>query len=99
MNTSELSPDIKSFRLPPGSLESVVFESYSSPHLKELRPIHYRIISLHLSGLKNVDISRQLGVHKQTVLNVVHSRLGREAIEGAMEKYYDEFYELAPKVV
>ena len=30
---------------------------------------------------------------------MVHSRLGREAIEGAMEKYYDEFYELAPKVV
>jgi|TARA_R110000744_G_scaffold341003_2_gene446302 hypothetical protein len=99
MNTSELLPEIQSFSLPTGSLESVVFESYSSPQLKALRPIHYRVISLHLSGLKNTDISRQLNIHQQTVVNVVHSRLGREAIEGAMEKYYDEFYELAPKVV
>ena len=99
MNTSELLPEIQSFSLPTGSLESVVFESYSSPQLKALRPIHYKVISLHLSGLKNTDISRQLNIHQQTVVNVVHSRLGREAIEGAMEKYYDEFYELAPKVV
>ena len=99
MNTGEQYVEIQSFNLPSGSLESVVFEGFSSPQLKELRPIHYRIISLHLSGLKNIDISRQLGIHKQTVVNVVHSRLGREAIEGAMEKYYDEFYELAPKVV
>ncbi len=99
MNTSELLPEIQSFSLPTGSLESVVFESYSSPQLKALRPIHYKVISLHLSGLKNIDISRQLNIHQQTVVNVVHSRLGREAIEGAMEKYYDEFYELAPKVV
>jgi hypothetical protein len=99
MNLNELSPEIQSFSLPVGSLESVVFEGYSSPQLKALRPIHYRVISLHLSGLRNTDISRQLGIHQQTVVNVVHSRLGREAIEGAMEKYYDEFYELAPKVV
>ena len=52
-----------------------------------------------MSGLKNIDIGRQIGITPQTVVNVVHSRLGREAIEGAMEKYYDEFYELAPKVV
>ena len=76
MNTGEQYVDIQSFSLPSGSLESVVFEGYSSPQLKELRPIHYRIISLHLSGLKNIDISRQLGIHKQTVVNVVHSRLG-----------------------
>jgi len=99
MSTNELLPEIQSFSLPTGSLESVVFESYSSPQLKALRPIHYRVISLHLSGLKNIDISRLIGITPQTVVNVVHSRLGREAIEGAMEKYYDEFYELAPKVV
>ena len=99
LNTEKLFPEIQAFDLPVGALESIVFEGYSSPQLKELRPIHYRIISLHLTGLKNIDISRQLGIHKQTVVNEVHSRLGREAIEGAMEKYYDEFYELAPKVV
>ncbi len=99
MNIEGQSDSIKSFDLPVGSLESVVFECFSSPQLKALRPIHYRIISMHLSGLKNTEISRQIGVHQQTVVNVVHSRLGREAIEGAMEKYYDEFYELAPKVV
>ena len=99
MNSRELLPEIQSFDLPTGSLESVVFEGFSSPQLKALRPIHYRVLSLHLSGLKNIDISRQLGITNQTVVNVVHSRLGREAIEGAMEKYYDEFYELAPKVV
>ncbi len=99
MSSRELLPEIQSFDLPIGSLESVVFEGFSSPQLKALRPIHYRVLSLHLSGLKNIDISRQLGITNQTVVNVVHSRLGREAIEGAMEKYYDEFYELAPKVV
>ena len=54
---------------------------------------------MHLSGLKHVDISKELGITRLTVLNVVHSRLGREVIEGSLEKYYDEFYELAPKVV
>ena len=99
MSSSELLPEIQAFSLPVGSLESVVFEGLQNHQLLKLRPLHYRILSLHLSGLKHVDISDQLGITRLTVLNVVHSRLGREVIEGSLEKYYDEFYELAPKVV
>ena len=99
MSSSELLPEIQAFSLPVGSLESVVFEGLQNHQLLKLRPLHYRILSLHLAGLKHIDISDQLGITKLTVLNVVHSRLGREVIEGSLEKYYDEFYELAPKVV
>ena len=88
-----------SFELPAGALESIIFESYGSSELKRLRPLHYKIISLHLAGVRNKDIAQQIGCTKATVVNIVHSRLGREAIEGALEKYYDEFQELAPKVV
>jgi len=99
MSLNELLPEIQSFELPVGSLESVVFEGLNNHQLQKLRPLHYKIISLHLSGLKHIEISEQVGVTKLTVLNVVHSRLGREVIEGSLEKYYDEFYELAPQVV
>ena len=54
---------------------------------------------MHLAGLKNKDIARNLGVTKATVVNIVHSRKGREVIDSALEKYYDEFQELAPQVV
>ena len=88
-----------SFDLPSGALENIVFESYGASELKRLRPLHYKIISMHLAGVRNKDIARQVGCTKATIVNIVHSRLGREAIEGALEKYYDEFQELATKVV
>ena len=88
-----------SFDLPSGALENIVFESYGASELKRLRPLHYKIISMHLAGVRNKDIARQVGCTKATIVNIVQSRLGREAIEGALEMYYDEFHELAPKVV
>lgn len=94
MNTSEVS-----FDFPAGTFESIVFETRGASELKRLRPLHYEIISMHLAGVRNKDIARQLDCTKATVVNIIHSRLGREAIEGALEKYYDEFQELAPKVV
>ena len=94
MSTPELS-----FELPVGALESIIFESSHATELKRLRPLHYKIISMHLAGLKNKDIARNLGVTKATVVNIVHSRKGREVIDSALEKYYDEFQELAPQVV
>lgn len=94
MSTSEVLPE-----LPTGCLETIVFESHGPSELKRLRPLHFEIISMHLAGLRNKDIARQLGITQATVVNIVHSRLGREAIEGALEKYYDEFQGLAPKVV
>ena len=92
MSSSELLPEIQAFSLPVGSLESVVFEGLQNHQLLKLRPLHYRILSLHLSGLKHVDISKELGITRLTVLNLVHSMLGSEVIEGSLENYYDDFY-------
>ena len=94
-----LSIPAQSFELPVGALESIIFESAHSTELKRLRPLHFKMISMHLAGLKNKDIARQLGVTKATIVNIVHSRKGREVIDNALEKYYDEFQELAPQVV
>ena len=40
-----------------------------------------------------------IGSFGGSLSSVSATKLGAVAIEGAMEKYYDEFYELAPKVV
>lgn len=51
--------------------------------LSRLRPLHYRIIGLHLRGLKGDRIAQVLGIHPGTVSFTLHNPTAQAVIDQA----------------
>ena len=65
-----------------------------SVRLKKLKPIHKKIIALHLAGWPNNDIARYLDVNATWVCIVLRDPLSREVIASMDELHEQEFTRL-----
>lgn len=57
--------------------------------LKALRANHYKIISLHVAGLKNKDIATHLGVTQQMVTYTLNSDISQAHISKLLGEYHE----------
>ena len=72
---------IGSYKKLPAINMGAFHRTLSPRELTALRPRHLFILQLYISGVSRVEISQRVGVHVQTVTNIVNSSLGRAYLE------------------
>ena len=67
-------------------------------NVNDLRPVHKRIISAHINGMKGVEIAEQFGLSAVTVYRILGDPLSRSLVDEFTENFKSEFKAMFPLV-
>ena len=68
-------------------------------NLTRLRPIHYQILRMHLSGMNNEEIARQVGKTSSTISRILTDPLVLSLLDNHYKAEDARFKALYPKVI